>query len=365
MLMGEEMKKSYPLTALLLILFCTLAGSTMLQNPFQFNTEKQLTSDFNSQINDFWEENAVFHSFQGIDNKQISTVSLLAGNSKVIVISQGRNESVLKYKELAFELNRQGYDLYLIDHRGQGFSQRLGGDPHRGHVESFQDYVDDFHSYISSLDLEKRYLHRYLLSHSMGGTISALYIEQYPHPFQASTFFSPMLGINLHGLPNALAKIITYSIAQICDWFSDKPCYIFAGSPYQDKNFIDNDLTSSKQRFDITQATFINSPETQLGAPTMRWVATSISATEQAIKNADKITIPILIIQAGADTIVINKEQKQFYKNVTEYKFNQFLTINSAKHEILIESDLYRIPALTTTLNFFINQQQGNLKCTK
>ena len=97
----------------------------------------------------------------------------------------------------------------------------------------------------------------------------------------------------------------------------------------------------------------------------MRWLVTSISATEQVIKDADKITIPVLIIQAGADTVVSETGQKQFYKNVTECKFNQFLTISDAKHEILIESDLYRMPALTATLNFFINQQQGKLKCTK
>lgn len=359
------MKKYYSLATLLLILFSTLVGSQMLENPFYLHTEKKLTSDFNSEITDFWEKNAVFHSFNGVNNKQVSTVSLLAGNSNVIVISQGRNESVLKYKELAFELSQQGYDLYLIDHRGQGFSERLGGDSDRGHVENFQNYVDDFNTYISSLELESRYQHRYLLSHSMGGTINALYLEQFKHPFQASAFFSPMFLINLNGLPNIIAKIITYSSAQICDWFTSKACYVFAGGPYQNKKFIGNELTSSETRFHLAQASFINSPETQLGDPTMRWVATSISATEQAIEEAGKITIPLLIIEAGADNVVSRKGQKQFYKNVTKCKSSQFLTISDAKHEILTESDRYRMPALTATLNFFINQQQGKLKCTK
>ena len=368
--MEGKMNKNLLVPICLLLLFSAFVGSHVLlyqlkantekQNPLLLNTEKQLNSDFSPEINDFWKKNAIFHSFQGVDNKKVSTVSLLAGNAKVIVISQGRNESVLKYKELAFELNQHGYDLYLIDHRGQGFSERLGGDRYRGHVEIFQDYVDDLNTYIHSLDLKKHYSHRYLLSHSMGATISALYLEQYQHPFQATAFFSPMLSINLHGLPNSIAKIITYSSAQLCDWFSEQPCYIFAGGPYQNKMFINNDLSSSEVRFNATQATFNEAPKTQLGSPTMRWVATSISATEQAIKEANKITIPLLIIQAGADTVVTATGQKQFYKNVTERKFNQFLTISNAKHEILIERDLYRIPALTATLHFFDNNSKVN-----
>ncbi len=349
----------------LVFLFSTIAASQPLSNPLQLSTEQQLSNTFNQQINIFWDTHAVFSSFQGINNKKVSTVSIVAGNSKAIVINQGRNESVLKYKEVAFDLNQHGYDLFLIDHRGQGFSERLGGDLHRGHVSNFQDYVDDFNSYINSLDLKKHYLHRYLLSHSMGGAISALYLEQYKHPFQASAFLSPMFSINLGGIPNSLAKIIMYSSDQVCSWFDDKPCYVFAGGSYDNKTFIDNDLCSSERRFNSAQATFVNHPETQLGSPTMHWLVTSISATEQAIKNSSKINIPVLIIQAGTDTVVSGNGQKYFYDNLPDCDFNHFLSIPGAKHELLLESDMYRIPALTATLRFFHEQLQDVLNCSK
>ena len=358
-------------TSILLTFVCllfsamTFASTTMFTNSFQLNTENQLNENFNAPINNFWEKNAQAKRFLGVDNKEIYTVSIKTGNSKAIVISQGRNESTLKYKELAFDLNQQGYDLYLIDHRGQGFSQHLGGDRYRGHIEQYQDYVDDLHHYISSLDLPHNYQSSYLLSHSMGGTISALYLQQFEHPFQASVFFSPMLSINLGGPPESIAKIITYSSAKVCSWFSDKACYIFGGSHYKKKRFADNDLTSSKLRFSSSFNTFEQYPETQLGSPTMRWVSESISATKQAVTNANKITIPILIIQAGADTVVTSSGQNQFFNNVTFCKTNQLVNISGAKHEVLLERDQYRVPALNKALQFLKQSQQGKLTCIK
>ena len=363
------MKKSiYTLAFTALFIFCaslTFATSIMINNPFKISTESTLTDYYNPSIQGFWESNAVSRDFQGVDNKTVHTVSITTGNNKAVVISQGRNESVLKYKELAYDFNQQGFDVFLIDHRGQGFSERFGGDQHRGYVVNFQDYVHDLNQYVLSLELDKKYQQRYLLSHSMGGTISALYLQQYETPFQASIFFSPMLSINLGGLPSFLAKVITYSSAEVCSWFTDKACYVPAGSGYQQSEFLGNQLTYSEKRFYSSQKDFQNFPETQLGDATMRWVATSISATKEAINNAHKIKIPILVFSAGGDTIVTSAGQESFFSNVTYCKFNQFLSIEDAKHEILLERDEYRLTALNHSLQFLQEIQQGKLTCIK
>lgn len=343
----------------------TAVVSTMQENPFNLSTEPTLTNHYTPEILSFWQQQAHSSAFLGVDNKRVNTISITTGNNKAIVISQGRNESVLKYKELAYELHLQGYDIFLIDHRGQGFSERFGGDQYRGYVENFQDYVDDLNQYVNSLKLDKKYQHRYLLSHSMGGAISALYLQQYESPFQGSVFFSPMFSINLGPLPNFLAKIITYTSAEICSWFSDKACYVPGGKGYKQKPFQGNKLTSSKKRFSANQQELQLFPETQLGDATMRWVATSISATEQAIANADKINIPILMIQAGSDAIVSETGQKTFFNNMTHCKFNHYLTIKNAKHEVLLERDELRLAALTPTLQFLKETARGNQTCTK
>jgi len=323
----------------------------MFTNDFHFNTEKQLNNNYDTAILPFWEQHAQSDSFNGVDDKKVHTVNIQTGNNKAILICQGRNESALKYKELAFDLNRQGYDLFLIDHRGQGLSQRLGGDKHRAHIKHFQDYVSDLHTYVESLNLNTHYQHAFLLAHSMGATISALYLEQYKHPFNACILFSPMFSLNL-GMPTVLAKLITRTYSLIDRWFVKNPSYIFHGQGYHTRHFENNQLTSSELRFQLSNRIFIDHPKVQLGSPTMHWVNESIYATRQAIKHANKIDIPVLAIQAGADTIVSNIGQERFFSNLTKYNNNEFMVIASAKHEILIEQDRYRIPALNKVLEF-------------
>ena len=174
-----------------------------------------------------------------------------------------------------------------------------------------------------------------------------------------------MFSINLRGIPERIAKIITYSSAEICSWFSNKACYVFGGHNYKNKSFADNYVTSSKLRFSSSFNTFEQFPETQLGSPTMRWVAESIRATRQTVANANKITIPLLIIKAGADTTVTSTGQDLFFKNATHCNSKQLVNISGAKHEILLERDQYRIPALNKALQFLKESQQGKLTCMK
>ncbi len=360
--------KNHALLFISLLLLCSTlrsVASSMNPLPLNLSTDLTLTNNYNPEILNFWDKHAQSSHFQGVDNKTVQTISIVTGNEKVVVISQGRNESVLKYKEIAYDLHQQGYDIFLIDHRGQGFSERFGGDQYRGYVANFQDYVDDFHQYVHSLQLEKKYSGRYLLSHSMGGTISALYLQQFKHPFQASIFFSPMFSINFGSRPTFLVKIVTYSSAEICRWFNSKACYVPAGKAYVNRPFKGNQVTHSQVRFNSAQAGFTAFPETQLGDATMRWVATSISATEQAIENAHKINIPVLIVQAGKDSIVTSVGQKAFFEKLTPCQLNEFLTLEEAKHELLLERDDLRSRALTHVFTFINATTRNQKTCTK
>ena len=349
---------------LLIFSISAQANGSMLKNKYQLSTEAQLDTNYSPDINAFWNKHAQTKKFESTVGGTINTVHIRTGQPNAIVFSQGRNESVLKYKELAFDLSQQGYDVFLIDHRGQGFSTRLGGDAYRGHVEEFEDYITDLNDFIISLNLPQHYESRFLLSHSMGGAISALYLEEYQHPFQAAAFFSPMFSINLGGLPIFIAKVITYVSDQICRWFSNFACYAPGSNIYQETPFENNKLTSSTKRYASAFDTFNQVSETQLGGATMRWVNKSLYASEKAVNNTANITIPTLIVQAGSDSIVTADGQENFIGN-SHCKDTQLLRIDNAKHEIFLEQDKYRIPAITATLDFFKQSQQGKLTCIK
>src|SRR5690554_1421198 len=61
----------------------------------------------------------------------------------LVLICPGRIEAALKYQELVWQLAQSNYAVAVLDHRGQGFSDRLSNNPHHGHIDQFQDFVDD------------------------------------------------------------------------------------------------------------------------------------------------------------------------------------------------------------------------------
>ncbi|HFU74579.1 MAG TPA: hypothetical protein ENK65_03400, partial [Helicobacteraceae bacterium] len=79
-------------------------------------------------------------------------------------------------------------------------------------------------------------------------------------------------------------------------------------------------------------------------------------ASQEVVKDANKIEVPFLLLQAGDDTIVNPEPQEAQCKAAG--KFCSGYLVEGAYHELLVESDRYRVPALTAILNFF----RANLK---
>lgn len=85
-------------------------------------------------------------TFTGAGGTQLHYYILHNSNRKgSVVILPGRTEPALKYIEVAFDLYNQNFDVYLLDHRGQGESQgRVENYPNSdyqiGYVNKFENY---------------------------------------------------------------------------------------------------------------------------------------------------------------------------------------------------------------------------------
>ena len=120
-------------------------------------------------LTDFWRQREEAE-FTGVDNVPVRFVRFCAkSHDRVVVICPGRIESYVKYAELAYDLFRSGFDVMIIDHRGQGRSGRMLSDTHRGHVVNFSDYVDDLAAFWQQQVAPGRWRKRFILAHSMGG----------------------------------------------------------------------------------------------------------------------------------------------------------------------------------------------------
>ncbi|MCS0541785.1 alpha/beta fold hydrolase [Aeromonas veronii] len=342
--------KSLSLSLLALTLFS--AGALAVTNTYQLTSEADVPSLYQQTLPDFWRQHAVEGEFKGKDGVTIRHAALRQAKvDRAILIVNGRVESYLKYQELAWDLWRQGYSLYLIDHRGQGMSGRMLNDPQKGYVDQFDDYVVDLKQFHDQIIMADQPAKLFLLAHSMGGAISARYLERWPDDIKAAVLSSPMLGINLGGLPKWLAKGLASTIGTVGGWIGEPP-YGPGQGAYQDHGFADNELTHSQSRYQAFRQIYEQHPQIKLGGATAHWIYQGITGADAAIADAGAIKTPLLVLQAGNDSVVDNAAQDRFC-TIAKCEGGKPLRIEGAWHELFIESDDKRQPALTAMVDFF------------
>ncbi|HDZ8965810.1 TPA: alpha/beta fold hydrolase [Aeromonas dhakensis] len=336
----------------LLALTLFSAGALAVNNPYQLTPEADVATLHQQTLPDFWRQHAVESTFKGKDGVTIRYAALRQAKvDRAILIVNGRVESYLKYQELAWDLWRQGYSLYLIDHRGQGLSDRLLADPEKGYVDQFDDYVLDLKQFHDEVIAPDQPAKLFLLAHSMGGAISARYLERWPDDIEAAVLSSPMMGINLGGLPKWLAKGLAATIGTVGCWLGEPP-YGPGQGPYESHDFADNGLSHSAARYQAFRELYEQRPQIKLGGATAHWIYQGITGADAAIADAGAIKTPLLLLQAGNDSVVDNAAQDAFCTKAN-CEGGKPLRIEGAWHELFIESDDKRQPALTAMLDFF------------
>lgn len=315
------------------------------ENTYRLSTEMAFQDVTHSQKIEAFYDAGKEGFFQGKDSVEIYYRIFEHPNlEKAILISSGRTEAAIKYKELIFDLFNNGYSIYIHDHRGQGLSGRMTEDPEMGYIDSFQFYVDDMKYFYEQHVKPKGHSKTYLLTHSMGGAIGMTYLEQYPDDFDAAAFSSPMLGL----------KPPTCGIVKVLN--GDKPKYAMGESEYkEDKStFEGNTLTGSELRYDRMIDAFETVPEARLGGATYHWVHKSCQQFKYIFGNIDKISTPFILFSAENEQIVYPFAHEKFVNAAKELgKDCMAYEVENAQHELLIEKDEQRIATINKTLDFY------------
>lgn len=315
--------------------------------------EKAFAAFATGPLLDFWKRREE-GEFTGVEDVAIRYVRFSAEkHDNVILLCPGRIESYVKYPELAYDLFHCGYDVVIIDHRGQGRSGRLLQDSHRGHVEAFDHYVDDLQTLYQKEIASRDYRHRYALAHSMGGAILTLMLARQPKAFDAVVLASPMFGIYLP-MPVWMAN-------QILNWAEKRPAfrdgYAMGTGKWRARPFGINALTHSRERYRRNLRFYADDPGLRVGGPTYHWVREGVLAGQSILEKAKEITTPLLLLQAGADKVVDNRAQDLFCQAMTTAgqlcEGGKPFVIDGARHEILFEKDSMRAEALDAIVAFF------------
>jgi lysophospholipase len=332
----------------------------------QGSKEAELTVHLTTVINEFWQE-GIFSSFSGIDQIRINYATFVHHDvQESIVLVTGRTESYLKYQELAFDLYQQGYNVFIIDHRGQGLSQRLLKDSQKGYVKEFDDYAHDLKQFIDEIvtknglngSTDKVRTKPHLLAHSMGGAIAVRMMQLYPTLVKSTVLTSPMIAVNNGNIPNWLGKAIVNIGDKLNTWFSAEANYFMGQTGFNNVTFAENELCQSAVRYQTFVDIYNNNEEIQLGGVTTHWLKEAIIANHNIFANLHKLTTPILVMQSGSDTIVSNDAQNAFCQQLHQhnpvcYPQSTPFTISDALHELMFEKDQYRTTAITKALDWF------------
>ena len=312
----------------------------MFQQQKDWETRENAFAAFTmGPLTDFWRQRDEAE-FTGVDDIPVRFVRFRAQHhDRVVVICPGRIESYVKYAELAYDLFHLGFDVLIIDHRGQGRSGRLLADPHLGHVNRFNDYVDDLAAFWQQEVQPGPWRKRYILAHSMGGAISTLFLQRHPGVCDAIALTAPMFGIVIR-MPSFMAR-------QILNWAEAHPRfrdgYAIGTGRWRALPFAINVLTHSRQRYRRNLRFYADDPTIRVGGPTYHWVRESILAGEQVLAGAGDDATPTLLLQAEeervVDTVCSRRETIRIAGDdyPAEVVKSRFLKLNSSHIEYVLD----------------------------
>lgn len=280
------------------------------------------------------------HEVMTADGVRLRAITIVpeTATSGTIVVLNGRTEFVERYFETFSDLTKRGYVVASFDWRGQGGSQRLLKNPMRGYVNSFADYDKDLSAIMEKLVQQQCPKPYYALAHSMGGQLllRALRDRNY---FSRAVMTGPLLGFHYGRWPRWVVPILTF-IVKYCGfgWI-----YIPGASakPVIQNQFAGNVLMSDKGRWDRDVAILEAHPQLGLGGPTYSWLrAAMISMTHLHRWPRKKgPTCPTLIVLAGNDRVVDNREARNFAARAPGFSLT---VLDGSEHEILNETNAIR-----------------------
>ncbi|WP_416208047.1 alpha/beta fold hydrolase [Chelativorans sp. M5D2P16] len=277
----------------------------------------------------------------------------LRGAKGTVVVLPGRNESIEKYFETVRDLAARGFAAAALDWRGQGGSERLLTDPMRGHIESFDDYVEDLDLFFTRIVLPDCRPPYTILAHSTGALIALLAIPDLASRVRRMVLTAPLIEVRA---PISQRWITRF--AGLCFAFGLGRCSLpGSGRRGKETPFQGNRLTSDAERYARNLALVRTYPELALGAPTMAWLRAACIATER-VRDPDfmpAIRLPILFLAAGNDEVVSTPAIERYARGLRSARV---LTIDGARHELLQEADPYREQALAA-FNAFAAPQQN------
>jgi lysophospholipase len=251
-----------------------------------------------------------------------------------VILCNGRTEFIEKYFEVIRELQARGFAVLTMDWRGQGLSARAQRNAMKGHFDTFDDPVTDLSDAVKELGgrLPRPHI---VLAHSMGGAIALRALQTRRIEAEAAAFCAPMWGIaNLREVAVRVARFMSSAGAGGMFAFG-------VDTRWKRERLGRSTVTSDRERHARGQALALAETKLQLAGVTWGWIAAAAATIEGFRRPAAlaHLRMPVLVVSASKESLVDNASHEEIARILPNARH---ITIDGAKHEILMEKDAFR-----------------------
>ncbi len=229
-----------------------------------------------------------------------------------MVILHGTSEYGGRYDHVARVAVEQGWNVIAPDLRGHGHS---GGAP--VHTDRFERYLTDLDAIWTHFKLNPD--RTVLVGHSFGGLVSIRFAQTRPTRLQALVLSSPLLGllVKIGSLKLALGRLASIL----------RPETRFRSTVPPEHTCHDPEVLSRRMADPLMHRSI-----------TAAWFFQMKRALHDAWKDAARLEIPILALQAG-DDLIVDPAAVEPWIQTTATRDPVFRMITGAYHEVFNEPD--------------------------
>ena len=221
----------------------------------------------------------------------------------LIVCHHGIAMNLHFFDKFAKEMNEANIAIYRLDARGHGKSEGK-----RGHSKSIFDMVEDLKIIVDLAKKENPKQQIFVLGHSMGGHVSALFGTKYPNEVKGIILAAGLLKDTMHLFGELPIK-------------GDPETYIPTNRAFKAKEIqsVPLDVLDKSYPYFVRELTIsiLNS---------------FVEGFEYLKKNNKNFVVPVLIFNGNADYIVDQKDAIEFYME-TGNKDKSLIIFSGVGHE--------------------------------
>lgn len=264
-----------------------------------------------------------------------------------VVVSHGFCENTEKYREVIYYFLKEGYSVYIMDHRDHGYSVRTEDDLSKVYIKKFSSYVSDFNQFMVQVVLPSTAgAPCYLYAHSMGGGIGTAILEEHPEYFDKAVLSCPMLEPNT-GLTKPVAKLICNAMSAV----GRSKSYVPGHKAFNKEKEFEQASAGSEERFNYYFHKCQEDKYMENSGATYGWLRACLYGTDEILRkrNLKKITTPCIVFQAEKDKKVKPYGIIHFTNKV---KNSKLIYVPNAKHELYSASNEIQAPYFNMIFSF-------------